>query len=109
LIPIPKVYYWETGNENLTIRTKMWHQVVSRLGSTLRTAERLGETVANFFGLNSSNYDYVTSTMTEEQWELAKKNAEEQKTNRQKHEESQRKLADSKELSNDLGVTSEAL
>lgn len=108
-VPIPKAYYWETGNEDLALKIKIWHQVISRLGSALRAAEQIGETVANFTGLNSSTYDYVASTMTEEQWELARKNEEEEKANRLEYEESQQRLSENKKLSQDLGITEEAL
>mmetsp|Transcript_895 Transcript_895/g.813 ORF Transcript_895/g.813 Transcript_895/m.813 type:complete len:208 (-) Transcript_895:173-796(-) len=109
LVPIPKAYYWETGNEDLPFKTKTWHQTVSRLGAAKRMAERIGEAVANFTGLNSSSYDYVISTMTEEQWEAAKKTAEKQKARRFEYEENQKEQCEEQTLSQDLGVTVDAL
>ena len=52
---------------------------------SLNVAERVGGFFANAAGLNSSRYDYVTSTMTEEQWDIAKQNAAEERAKRQAH------------------------
>ena len=83
VLPIPKAYYWETENYEVPTRIKAWHLTIRALGVTLNVAERVGGFLANAAGLNSSRYDYVTSTMTEEQWDVAKKNAAEQKAKRQ--------------------------
>lgn len=55
------------------------------LGYALRFAEKAGEIVANVAGINQTRYDYVTSTMTEEQWEAADANAEDQKKRRKEY------------------------
>ena len=78
-IPIPKAYYWETGNNDLSARTKAWHQVVGALGAVVRFTDRIGQPVVNATGLADSRFDYVTSNMTDEQWERARKSALERK------------------------------
>ena len=35
-ISIPKMYYWETGNYDISFRTKVWHRSVQSMGMTLR-------------------------------------------------------------------------
>ena len=83
VLPIPKVYYWETENYEVPLRIKAWHRTVRVLGVALHTAESIGGFFANAAGLNSTRYDYVTSTMTEEQLEEARKNAAEQREKRE--------------------------
>jgi hypothetical protein len=90
-ISIPKSYYWETGNYDVPIKTKVWHRSVQILGCGLHTAEAIGGFFANIMGLNSSRYSYVTDFMTKEEWEEAKKHAEESKSRRQKMEEAKAK------------------
>lgn len=100
VIPIPKQYYWETSptspstsptterstpidTNTLSKRTKLWHNTVYALGKTLHGAEAAGGVIASFLGINrASRFDYVTSTLTPEQWEQAEKNAQEQKKKR---------------------------
>ena len=72
VIPMPRKYYWETGNEDLPTKTKAWHNTVYALGKATRFAESVGEVVANVLGLNQSRFEYVTSSMTEEEWEEAR-------------------------------------
>lgn len=78
-IPIPKAYYWETGNDNLPIKVKAWHQIVATLGAIVRFFDRLGQPVVNATGLRNSRFDFVTSTMTEEEWERSRKAAADMK------------------------------
>lgn len=85
ILPIPRAYYWETENYQVPIKIKAWHLTIRALGVSLNVAERVGGFFANAAGLNSSRYDYVTSTMTEEQWDIAKQNAAEQRARRQAH------------------------
>ncbi|KAL3782969.1 hypothetical protein HJC23_003125 [Cyclotella cryptica] len=81
-VPIPKVYFWETADEsndfhqNLPIRVKLWHNTIYYLGVCLKKAESAGEIVANILGLNGGEFDYVTNTMTEEQWSQSRRNVE---------------------------------
>lgn len=86
-ISIPKKYYWDTGNYDLSVRTKLWHRTIHALGCGLHTAESIGGFFANILGLNASRYAYVTDFMTEEEWEEAKRLADESKLQRKKMEE----------------------
>ena len=90
VVSIPQKYYWETGNYAVGFRTKIWHRTVGTLGFTLRVAEKVGEVLANITGINSSRYDYVTSTMTDEEWELARKRAD---TSRARRKEKRQEAA----------------
>ncbi len=108
IIPIPKAYYWETGKEDLSFRTKAWHQTVAFLGRTTKFIEGIGEAVANLTGLNSSRYDYVTSTMTEAQWAAARVTAEERIAARKAYDESQKKNDDTHALARNLGLRHES-
>jgi hypothetical protein len=89
LVSIPKKYYWQTGNYNVSMRTKLWHRTVGTLGLTLRAAERIGEVLANITGLNTSRFDYITNAMTEEEWEFARKNEERSRLKRKERKERQ--------------------
>jgi len=60
VLPIPKVYYWETGNENLPKMVKLWHHSVNFLSNALLVAEKAGGLIADVAGFNSTQYDYVT-------------------------------------------------
>jgi len=91
-ISIPKAYYWDTGNYDVPIKIKVWHYTISSLGCALRCAEKAGEFVANVIGINQSRYDYVTSTMTEEEWAAAEINAKEQKMRRKNYLEEKAKM-----------------
>ena len=74
-VPIPKAYFWDTADDsndhhsNLPFRIKLWHRTIFYLGWCLKQAEAGGEMVANILGLNSGQFDYVTETMTEEEWD----------------------------------------
>ena len=58
-VPIPKAYFWDTAsetndyNQNLPLRTKIWHHSIYYSGVVLRVAEAVGESVANILGLKS--------------------------------------------------------
>ena len=67
-ISIPKKYYWETGNYDVSFRTKTWHRSVQSMGIALRGAEKVGGFVASLLGLNNSRFDDVTAYMTDECW-----------------------------------------
>mmetsp|Transcript_14061 Transcript_14061/g.20088 ORF Transcript_14061/g.20088 Transcript_14061/m.20088 type:complete len:190 (+) Transcript_14061:133-702(+) len=108
-IPIPKKYYWEVNSRDLPAKTKIWHNTVWLLGRVTRGAERAGEAIANFTGLNASRYDYVTSTMTDEEWKVAEQNAAEQKARRRAYLEKKDIKKAEEELAADTGVTAEAI
>mmetsp|Transcript_18757 Transcript_18757/g.27147 ORF Transcript_18757/g.27147 Transcript_18757/m.27147 type:complete len:180 (-) Transcript_18757:410-949(-) len=109
VIPVPKAYFWETGNENLPTRTKMWHRTVGVLEKSARGLEKAGEFVANTFGFNASEYDYVTSTMTKEQWEASKARAREQRRKSMAYLEQKEKEKKEEVVAADIGVTKDAL
>jgi hypothetical protein len=73
VLPIPKKYFWETGNDTLPLKTRVWHHSVYFLGKALGVAEYCGEVVANLLGINESRYQYVMDNMSEEDWERARK------------------------------------
>jgi len=92
-ISIPKIYYWETENYNVSFRTKVWHRCIQAAGMSLRGAERVGEVIANVLGVNASRFDDVTAFMTDEEWAQAEANAKRDKEKRQaylKEKESQK-------------------
>jgi hypothetical protein len=90
-ISIPKKYYWETGNYDVSIRTKAWHRSVQSLGMTLRGAEKVGGFFVSLLGLNASRYDDVTAYMTDEEWKEARENARKDKEKRQAYLEEKEK------------------
>ena len=81
-VPIPKEYFWDTATEaneykvNLPLRVKLWHNSIYYLGECLKKAEAGGEVIANFLGLNSGPFDYVTEGMTEEEMARSRANLE---------------------------------
>lgn len=88
-IPIPKQYYWETGNDDLPRKVKIWHNVVGSLSASIKWIERIGKPVANATGLTSSRFDYVKDTMSERQIQISKRNVMERKL---RNEASRRQL-----------------
>ena len=70
-IPIPKQYYWETGNTDLPRNVKVWHNVVGSLSGAVKWLDRVGKPVVDATGLTASRFDYVESTMTDKQKEIA--------------------------------------
>lgn len=109
LIPIPKAYYWDTQNENIPLKTKAWHHTVSALGSSVRFAENVGEVAANFLGLNTSRYDYVTSTMTDEDWERARNTASERRLKRESFRKQQEVLKIEREVADSIGAAQDVI
>uniref|UniRef100_A0A7S1BCS2 Uncharacterized protein n=1 Tax=Corethron hystrix TaxID=216773 RepID=A0A7S1BCS2_9STRA len=103
-VPIPKAYYWDTGNENIPKSTKAWHHTVNVLSKVLKVAERAGELVADISGLNSTQYDYVTANMTEEEWKEAKKTMEIRNIQRRKSMEERRNSVDQAKVLEDAGL-----
>jgi hypothetical protein len=83
IVPIPKAYYWETGNTDLPMKTKAWHQIVGTLGSLVTFVDRVGKPVTDATGLSASRFDYVKSTMTDSQLAKAQKTASERKQHSQ--------------------------
>lgn len=79
LIPIPKAYFWETGNTDLPARTKLWHRTVGAMSRVVQFVDHVGKPVVDFTGVTTSRYDYVTSTMTDAQKETARRTALERK------------------------------
>mmetsp|Transcript_10934 Transcript_10934/g.20428 ORF Transcript_10934/g.20428 Transcript_10934/m.20428 type:complete len:176 (-) Transcript_10934:3061-3588(-) len=75
MIPIPKKYYFETGNYDVPLRTKAWHRSVQVMGLALLGVEKIGGFFANVLGLTSSRYDDVLAYMTKEELEEARENA----------------------------------
>ena len=100
MVPIPKAYYWETSNYNLPFKIKAWHRSVDALGKIARFAESAGDVAANIAGINSSCYDYVTATITEEQWERSQRNAEVRHVRLSKTEQE----CNGQELTEDVGA-----
>ncbi|KAL7535137.1 hypothetical protein ACHAXR_006294 [Thalassiosira sp. AJA248-18] len=87
-VPIPKEYFWDTASEtndynhNLPFGIKMWHRSIYYLGECLKKAESGGEVVANFLGLNTGPFDYVTNNMTEEEMAQSRENVERRREER---------------------------
>jgi hypothetical protein len=80
LISIPKTYYWdhpEADPEKLPTKLKLWHRSVAAMGSVVRFTDRIGAPITNALGLTASRFDYVTSTMTERDWERSRQLVEE--------------------------------
>jgi hypothetical protein len=79
LISIPKTYYWDTNVDpkELPFKLKVWHRSVGVMGSAVRLIDRMGKPVVGFLGLSSSRFDYVTSTMTDSDWENSRRIVEE--------------------------------
>ena len=102
VLPIPKKYFWETGNDNLPLRTRMWHHSVYFLGKALYAAEYCGEVVAHMLGINESRYQYVMDSMDEKDWEKANAVNE-------KREKEWADLKASRAAAADSGVTADAL
>lgn len=76
IVPIPKQYYWETDDTTTTITNLprsvlVWHNVVGSLSRAVQWLDRMGTPVAHATGLSTSRFDYVLSTMTPEQKEMA--------------------------------------
>jgi hypothetical protein len=89
VIPIPKQYFWEAENvqtEELPIKLKVWHRSVAAMGSVVRFVDRLGKPVVGFFGLTNSRFEYVTSTMTEEDWEYSRRQVQERRNLQQQED-----------------------
>jgi hypothetical protein len=115
-VPIPKVYFWDTAdesnyfNQNLPLRVKLWHNSIYYLGLCLKKAEAAGEIVANILGLNSGEFDYVTNTMTEEQWSESRRNVEARRQESRRHqeerEERERVERGEEEVVSDVGLSS---
>mmetsp|Transcript_22697 Transcript_22697/g.46746 ORF Transcript_22697/g.46746 Transcript_22697/m.46746 type:complete len:225 (-) Transcript_22697:185-859(-) len=109
LVPIPKVYFWETADqsnnhhESLPFKIKLWHNTIYYLSLCLKKAEAGGEIIANIFGLNNSEFDYVMNAMTEEEWRMSRENVErrleESRANREKREGEE-------EIVRDVGLSS---
>ena len=65
VVPVPMEYYWVTGNNQVPLRVKLWHNSIFYLGLCLQKAEAAGEVVVNVLGLNDGPFSYVTETITE--------------------------------------------
>ena len=74
-IPIPKQYYWETGNTDLPYKTRQWHNIVGGLSGAVKWLDRIGKPVVEATGLTSSRFADVESTMSERQKSISKLNA----------------------------------
>jgi len=92
VIPIPQKYFWESPvNYDVSLKTKLWHRSVGAMGSMVRLTDRLGKPIVDNAKQSSGRFDYVTSTMTKEEWEESKQTVEERK-NQQEELTSQRKM-----------------
>lgn len=109
LIPIPKAYYFETGNKNIPLKTKAWHRTVSSLGTVLRWSEKIGEGVAKVTGVTESRFGHVTLNMTPEQWEEAERNKEIQKERRKQYLASLEAKRIEEDTAQNAGLSSQAL
>ena len=81
-ISIPKTYYWdhpEADPEQLPTKLKLWHRSVAAMGAVVRFTDRIGAPITNALGLTASRFDYVTSTMTERDWERSRQLMEERR------------------------------
>ena len=87
VVPIPKAYYWDTGNHDLPLSIKMWHRSIAFLGKSVRAVECAGEKVATTTGLNNwSRFSYVLDTMTPEEREVARQINEERRASIRDHQ-----------------------
>jgi len=55
------------------MNVKIWHRTVSTLGSIAKGAESIGGVFAGIVGLDGSDIDYVTSTMSPEEMTKSKR------------------------------------
>jgi hypothetical protein len=90
-IPIPKKYYWETGNTDLPRNVKIWHNVVGSMSGAVKWLDRVGKPVVDATGLTASRFDYVESTMTDKQKAMAIQTASARRLN--KSQKSNRSLS----------------
>jgi len=81
-VPIPKKYYFETGNYDVSFQTKAWHRTIQAMGMTLRGVENVGGFFAGILGLTNSRYDDVIAYMSEEELEQARETAKRDKEKR---------------------------
>jgi hypothetical protein len=84
LIPIPKTYFWQIDSvdpKELPGNLKLWHRTVGAMGSAVKFTDRIGKQVADALGLSASRFDYVTSTMNEEDWNYSRRAVQERLRN----------------------------
>jgi hypothetical protein len=85
IVPVPKVFYWELpSTHELPLKIRVWHWAAGCFQTLVTLGESAGEIVANLTGVNSSSFDYVTATMTDQDWatsENYRRNLAETKTN----------------------------
>mmetsp|Transcript_14576 Transcript_14576/g.22197 ORF Transcript_14576/g.22197 Transcript_14576/m.22197 type:complete len:168 (+) Transcript_14576:84-587(+) len=69
VIPIPKEYYWNTGvaKEDVPTKTRLWHQTIHALSKVTNATDSMGESISSGLGLSTRRYDYIVSTMTEQE------------------------------------------
>jgi hypothetical protein len=84
-VPIPNQYYFDTGNYDVSLRTKAWHRSVQAAGITIRAVEAVGGFFAGMLGLTNSRYDDVISYMTEEEIKQSLASAKESKEKRRQY------------------------
>jgi len=108
-MPIPRKYYWDAENYNISAKTKLWHNSVYALGRMTHFAESVGEVVAQVLGLNQSRYEYVTSTMTEEEWEEARQISETKRLKRERKRKDMQRKKDQCDALDDAGISHDAL
>eukprot|EP00980_Cylindrotheca_fusiformis_P022314 scaffold9191_cov114-Cylindrotheca_fusiformis.AAC.9 len=88
LVSVPKAYYWDTdvNPKELPVKLKVWHRSVGLMGSAVRLFDNMGKPVAGALGLSSSRFNYVTSTMTDRDWETSRRHVEERAQMQQQDE-----------------------
>ena len=111
MIPIPKKYYWDTQIEakTLSFKTKAWHNTVYGLGKLLHISESVGGVAASVLGLNESRYAYVTDTMTEEEWEEARRINKERRKQRAARRKQIESTNERSEALGDAGISHDAM
>lgn len=95
--------------KDISLKIKTWHNTIYFLGKLVKGAERVGEVVANASGLNSSRYQYVTDSMTEEDWKIAKEIHEEKRKKREQRRKEVEEKRENQEAMKDAGVVPDAI
>mmetsp|Transcript_9907 Transcript_9907/g.16457 ORF Transcript_9907/g.16457 Transcript_9907/m.16457 type:complete len:155 (+) Transcript_9907:92-556(+) len=79
-IPIPKKYFWETGNgDALPWQTRAWHRFVGGGSRAVQFLDRIGKPVVAATGLTESKFEYVKNTMSERQIQISNETASKRK------------------------------
>lgn len=98
-----------SNKKDISLKIKTWHNTIYFLGKLVKGAERVGEVVANASGLTSSRYQYVTDSMTEEDWQIAKEIHEEKRKKREQRKKELEEKRKNQEAMKDAGVVPDAI